>query len=472
MPETDQQALAPSLAETPAAQGETTYRSAVSPDRLAWLVLLIGFAMFCLLTVSAALAIYGYLFRSTVAIPAVLHVAQGTVGITGSDFVETVERGNEDLTNTATSISTDSLSQATIQFHDIPTPEEEPGSLLAAVTLQHNTFVTFERASRPRFDWSLNPYQLRLSDLKGEIDVLLTGVAQTSILLHVETEQGIAIELENDGRYRISASEDEVRVFNLVGKASAYFVDDMNTRELAPRGQELVFRLGNRSVNKRSEIHNVLSDSSFSLNDNGGLFPTSTALPQSWGCLAAQDDFPIGSVSLEEFDGRFGMRLRRLDNATSHGDVKCTQLFGDEGLDVSEYDSIKVVVTFYLNYQSLSQCGTLGSECPLMLRIDYKDHLPVPRVWIRGFHYEKEVITDYFTRCSSCSQDHQNINKRVWYTFESENLLSLIDVDDHPKLLESMQFYASGHQFDTVVSEILLLLESTEPTTTAEETQS
>lgn len=427
---------------------------------MAWLVLLLAFGMFCALTITTALAVYLYLFQSTEAIPALLQVSQGTVGVTGSDFVEAVQRERQDITSTQTSISTDSLSQATIQFRDAPAFEGAPTTLLAAVALQSNTLITFERASRPRFDWSLNQHSINFSNLKGELDVVVTGAIGKAFVLRIDTAQGLSVQFHDDGRYRVSATDDEVRILNLMGRASAYFADDMASLRAVPAGQELVLKLGNRSIETRATVRNLLSDSLFSIQAaDPGPSRADVTLPAPWGCLVEQDSDPRGMFSLGLFDGRVGLRLRRLDNATSHGNVLCTQSFGEDGIDVSEYDSIKLVVTFFVSSQSLSQCGILGSECPLMLRLRYEDRLSVGRTWIRGFYFDKEVITDYPTLCSTCIQEHEIINKQAWYTFESENLLSVISANVHPESLSWIALEASGHQFDTIISEILLLVD-------------
>lgn len=437
------------------------YRSTISPGRMAWLVLLLAFGMFCALTITTALAIYLYLFQSTEAIPAVLQVSQGTVGVTGSDFVEAVQRERQSLTNTQTSISTDSLSRATIQFRDVPAFEGAAPKLLAAVALQSNTLVTFDRASRPRFDWSLNQHSIGLSNLKGELDVFVTGAVDKPFLLNVDTAQGLSVQFLGDGRYRVSASDDEARILNVTGRASVYFADDPSSVRAVPQGQELLVRLGNRTIETRATVRSLLSNSLFSTQGNDDQSPTPDApvAPGDWECLVEQDSDPHGSFSLETFDGRLGLRLRRLDNATSHGEIRCTQLFGEDGIDVSDYDSIKIIVTFYVSTQSLSKCGILGSECPLMLRLRYEDRLSVGRTWIRGFYFDKEVFTDYPTVCSTCIQEHEIINKQAWYTFESENLLSVIGANDHPESLLWIALQASGHQFDTIISEILLLVD-------------
>ena len=192
------------------------HTSAISPGRAAWIVLLGAFGMFCLLGLSAGYGIYTYLFRSTVPLPAVLQVAQGTVGITGADLVETVEREREDLTNSQTSVSTDSLSQATIQFHDIESSDAASRSLLAAVTLRKSTSVTFEHARRPRFSWSLNQFSIRLSGLNGALDLLVTGAA-APFNLSLGAYGGVEIDIAQQGRYRIAATDDEVRMWTLAG---------------------------------------------------------------------------------------------------------------------------------------------------------------------------------------------------------------------------------------------------------------
>lgn len=443
--------------EYPSAQA---YRSPISPERLAWLVLCFAFFLFCALSITTVWAIYTFLFQSTEAIPAVLQVSQGTVGVTGSDFVETVQRERQSLANTQTSISTDSLSQATIQFRDVPAFEGAMPSLLAAVALQGNTFITFERATRPRFDWSRNQHSISFSNLRGKLDIIVTGAQSKPFSLNLDTAQGLSLQFLGDGRYRVTATEDEVRVLNVTGSASVYFSDDMSSRRRVPAGQELLVRLGNQTMETRSSARNVLPNALFSMqNNNRNAIQLAPDLPPEWSCRVKQDSDPRGRYAFETFDGRLGLRLRRLHNATSHGEIWCEQLFGEAGIAVGEYDSIKVLVTFYVNSQSLSQCGILGSECPLMLRLRFEDQLSVGRTWIRGFYFDKEVITDYPTVCSTCMQEHEIINKQAWYTFESENLLSVIDANNHPESLLWLSLEASGHQFDTIVSEILILVD-------------
>ena len=449
---------------------ESYYQSSISPERMAWSVLLIAFAMFCILTLSTALGVYTYLFDSNVSIVTTLRVAVGTVGITGSDLIEAVEREQEDLTNQVTSVSTDSQSQATIQFWNKPVQEETSVSIIAAVTLQRNTFVTLKRAVAPRFEWSNNQYDIQLSKLTGQLDILVTGVENNPFIMRIDTDQGVIIHLNRNGRYSIIATDDEVSLINLEGEAAVFFADDFTNNRLVPEGQEVIIRLGNRSIELKSAVDNILTNGAFSLQPVSRDLENVPVLPPGWGCRINQDELPRGESYIEEFDGRVGMRLKRLNNATSHGEVGCVQPFGVDGIDVTAYDSIKIVSTFYLNYQSLSKCGIAASECPLMLLLTYDDYLGITRRWYKGFYYDELLSNEYPARCSSCTQDHQNINAKVWYTYESENLYKLIEDERRPTRIRSIEFYASGHQFDTIVSNMMILVSPSASSVEAETT--
>ena len=449
--------------------GAFDFEGARSPERIAWIVLLGAFALFCSMTLTTAFGVYHYLFRSTLPIRATLYVSKGTVGITGADLRETVERSREELTNRVTSVSTDSLSQATIQFRDSAADDAEAAELLAAVTLQGNTFVTFNHAIRPRFDWSTDPQRIQFSRLSGQLDVIVTGADAHPFMMDIytddlNTDKGVHIESVTNGRYRLSVSEDEIRLLNLAGAVSAYFGDDPGLRNPVEPGSELVVRTGNRSIRTLDDTSNLLMTGDFSLQNSsiGQLY--SPGEPLNWNCGGLPDQNPPGSYSILEYDGRVGVNLQRFGNARSHGEISCIQEFEGEGLDVRQFDSISVLATFSLNYQSLSLCGTEGSECPLMVHILYATEAPPPNDrgnWFRGFYYEGQASGTHKKICASCLQDHVDTNPSVWFTFDSGNLLNLIAEDRRPAFINAIRFYASGHQFDTVVSEMMLLAVNT-----------
>ena len=469
MAEVTQQAEA-AVEATSGDQSDYEYSGRFAPDRVAWVVLLIAFALFCTVTFSIGFGVYYFLFQSSASLPAILEVSKGTAGITGSDMIETVERERKELSNTITSISTDSLSQATIQFHDVAEDEREVADLLAAITLQGNTFVTFNYANRPRFEWSQNPQRLQFSGLRGQLDILVTGADRHHFEMNIFVDelgafQGVQVQFMRNGRFRLSASEDEVRLLSLSGMATAFFRDDPGGRKTVRTGEELVARLGNRAISTRPSVKSVVSSADFSLPDLSATRQFQPIEPRYWDCQADLGELPYGAYTLGEFDGRVGVRLYRFENARTHGEIRCSQAYAD-GVDVGAYDTMRVLATIRFDYQSLSLCGKDGSECPLMLRIDFINVRGNARShWIRGFYYEEHASGEYKAICNTCFRDHVNINSGVWYTFDSGNLLSLMTEDTRPARITSVTFYASGHQFDTIVSEMRLLFSNTSAAT-------
>lgn len=452
----DHSPLAAPDADTAPPAAET---DAANPERIAWMVLLVAFACFCVLTIGIVLGVYQFLFQSTVALPVSLEVAIGTVGITGADLIEAVERDQRNLTDTATSISTDAQSQATLQFHILPDDDAQT-ALLAAVTLQGNTVLTFDSANTPRFDWSQLPQRIQFTSLRGALDILVAAGGERSLQMDIyidEPDGGVHVQLLSKGRYRLSASEDEVRLLSLSGRGTARFLDEPGSPGSARAGQELVMRLGSRSVIQQERMQSVLNSPIFSLNELAAEGADSTVAPPGWECVAPPDQTPQGTYSLVEFEGRQGVRLRRVNQARTNGEVRCTQVFPG-GLDVSGFDTMRILTTFSPENQSLSVCGSLASECILMLRIDYHDMYDNHGSWLRGFYYAEDVTGAARKTCASCIQDHIHTRQAVWYTFDSDNLLNLIAEENHPFLIDSVTFYASGHQFDIVVGEVILLV--------------
>lgn len=456
--------IAEDIIEAASDESQFQYQGRIPPERIAWIALLGAFLLFCSVTLTTAFGVYHFLFRSTVAMSALLEVSKGTVGITGPDLIVAAERERDDLTNSVTSVSTDSLSQATIQIKDFREGDEDRADLLAAVTLQGNTLVTFNYANRPRYEWSSNPQRIQFSRLNGVLDILIAGVSEGRKFLmdfytdNLSSDKGVHIQFKSNGRYRLSVSEDELRLLNLAGEATVFFRDDQSRPVLVRSGHELVVRIGARSMTQFPSRANVLKRGEISL-----LPETDEARAlNDWQCSFRQEQPPPGDFSLVRFDGRVALRMRRVNNAQSNGEVRCAQSFSGEGLDVRDYDSLRVLTTFLPNYQSLSVCGRAASECPLMLQINYTYRGDSGRIheaqWYRGFYYATDISGDARKRCDTCIQDHVDINQAVWYTFDSENLLNLIAEEEQPERIKSVAFYASGHQFDTLVGEMALLL--------------
>lgn len=427
-----------------------SYQSRVSPERRAWGVLLISFALFCLVCLMATISVYVFFFESTQPLETSLRVGRGTVGLAEADLVARVVRNERDLTGLVSSISTDSQSQATIAFR-VPGPEETGSRLIVSITLKNDTSIDLRSATMPRFEWGSGNSEIEIHNLVGEIDVLVFSEQIGDVRLRIYTRAGMLVELTQKGRYTISASDTQVRIINREGIA-VLLGPNFEVSRAIPGGHQGIMLVGSSDITIAEARRNLVENGLFVLVDHAPGEDGSIALPARWGCRNDQDDLPRGSFSTEIIDGRSALRFVRADGARSHGETRCKQPFGEHGQDVTGYSVLELVATFYVQYQSLSECGIQGSECPLMLMLEYTDLNGIERRWFQGFYYAEDPNVDYPTL------NHQKINEKSWFTYESGNLFTRFPADQIPSVIHNIQFYASGHQYDVYISELSLLV--------------
>ncbi len=425
------------------------------PQKRAWLVLWISFITFCLICVVSAVGVLFFLFQSTVSLDVILQTGRGTGDVLGQVVRDSRSLSNGDV------LSTDRVSQTTVVFRD-PLQDER---LLAAVTLHGGTTLTLTRTQRPRFQWGAGVDGIDLSNFSGEIDVFVTQETGRNFRMRVTTTQGDVVDLRSGGQYTLGGNENRLQVVNHSGTVlmipSSSRSISISPRDIPVNAQGILSYLDPASeiLISNADI-NLVTNSTFQdiyvPPDNGdGAAP---ALAQGWGCYDKPGSSPPGAYQPEVKDGRLVMRLLRANNATSNGETGCLgYLDPPNGKDVSSYTSLFLRVTMFINYQSLSVCGEQASECPLMLRLNYVDEKGEERRWFHGFYVFLDPQRNFSTQCNSCTQEHEFINEKVWYTYVSENLLTSIAPDQKPSTIISVQFYASGHQYDVYVGEVALL---------------
>lgn len=420
----------------------------VDPHRLAWGVLLAAFAIFCTIAIIAIAGIHYFLFQSAVPIKSRLSLGRGTVGIMElANSIEQVGR-NGDALVTGMVISTDPQSQGTIQFLD----PQAADSLVAAVTLHNGSVLTLRQAARPRFEWSQTRHVIELGTVSGRLSVTIPPFPGRDVLVNVETGSGAIVNLEGEGRYMINASSDQLSVINREGTAT-FIPPDLRQGHSIPADRQGIIHYEDNSVEQKPGYVNLVKDSGFQTL-NGGQLDL-----QAWVCGNDPSDNPAGSYEFIDMNGLLPLRFIRADDATTHGRTSCVQSFGQGGVDITalDYNYLGVRATLNVESQSLNACGSDGSECPLMLRMDYIDDMGKGQRWFHGFYArEADPQSNYRQRCASCVQDHDLINQGAWYTYESPNLLTLLE-ETPPVSIVSIWFYASGHQWDVRIAEVALI---------------
>jgi hypothetical protein len=395
-----------------------------------------------------------------------VQAARGTATLVGStDLLELAVRNPRDITGSSV-LTTDTQSQATVTFYDPQRAEQ----LVASVTLKNGSSLNLRQDSRPRFDLSSEtPYWIDFDGVYGEFDIYVPDHLDRPILISFETTLGPSARLSASGRYTLIAAGAQVQVVNRSGEALLIAQDTRN--QPVPVGQSATLPSDSQVFTLAPVMVNLLGETGFSKDNVLALNATSDqAVAAAWRCNDVPDSPPAGEFGLTLADGRPAVRLYRDQGAESHGATLCFQGLGTgtQGLDITGFSRVTLKATFKIQSQSLSECGGDGSECPLMLRMDYYPPLtpdgkqPDPSTWYHGFYAFVDAAREFPSRCLSCSEDHESINPGSWYTYENRNFLESFTIDQRPRAILNLRFYASGHEYDVYVQSVQLLVDAAE----------
>ncbi len=429
-------------------------------QRIAWAVLLIAFLVFCFLCVFTGVGINYFLFKSTVPMQVSLDVGRGTASYIGTDLVEKVVPRDVHYVSNNERISTDVQSQASLFVQD-----SYYGRLIAVITMKNGTTLNMNYSDRPRFEFSSVDYRVDLTNVTGELDVHIPVSLPRSVWISLQLTSGAFVYLTASGEYTVITSATQVQVFNRTSGHAILISPDRTPRDI-PSGQKAVMTVTDTGADiaLMSTPVDLLQDSqiqTMSPDAINGSTALLADLVQPWQCGDIQSD-PPGEYSIGMPEGRPAVRLYRDGGATNHGETFCQEFVGpgQPGLDVSKYKDLRLKAVFDIESQSVTGCGSQGSECPLMLQIDYTykndKGVEAPAIWYHGFYTNYDVQSLYPLRCLSCLLEHEAVYAHEWYVYESSNLLDLMPDTQQPYAILRIRVYASGHEYDTYISDLAL----------------
>ena len=422
--------------------------------------MLLSFAVFCAILITVIVGIQYFLFQSRIPLQSLISVPRGTATLVDSDLNQTAVTKSDEMFYGSV-LTTDTQSQASISFVD---PQHE-NRLIASVTIENGSGLNLKQDSRPRFEFSSDaPYWIDFKDVYGEFDVFIPDNITHPILIGFATTLGQSARLTSSGHNTLIASGQQVQVINYAGD-ELLLTSDLRA-QIVPAGH--MGSLTSADQFALAENPDPLGDAFFSKDNVIDIDTTSEQVqaPLAWVCnnMEADPSEAMGSVGLTDVDGRLALRLFRGNGADSHGRTMCWHGLGTstDGLDVSQFSSVSIRATFKITSQSLSACGIDASECPLMLVMDY---IPVndgePKTWVHGFYAFADPSRLYPSQCDTCSEQHEAISPDTWYTYESHNLFETFLPGTAPKSILNLRFYASGHQYEVYVSQVVLLADQT-----------
>jgi hypothetical protein len=168
----------------------------------------------------------------------------------------------------------------------------------------------------------------------------------------------------------------------------------------------------------------------------------------AWKAKVTAADAELGSVTIDEGEGRWVAFFRRDGEDNVNTETGITQVVEK---DVNIYDKMSIQLDVKLLHQSLSGAGYLSTEFPLRVEITYTDIYGKVLTWGHGFYY-RDPEQNWPIR------EGEKIPPYSWYTYKSPNLIEELK-DTRPARINSVRIYASGWNYQSMVSEVYLVAE-------------
>ncbi|MGB9775052.1 MAG: hypothetical protein ACPL7C_00690 [Anaerolineae bacterium] len=390
-------------------------------ERLAWIILLISFTLCVSLAVGVPLGIRQFLLTATRAQPTLLQPQQGTPSLQRGGRGDLIALRDPTWDVPAGSVlTTDSAAQALLTFY-APASESE---VVATVQVYGDTRLRVTSARSPRFGISPLPHRVRLQVESGRVRITLFPTGGRETTAQLDTPHLTAV---------LTAGSYEARVY---GSLTEFIVREGHAEVISTAKHSVSLKDAQRTIAQAGPTPLEVLPAARNLLVNGDF---RQPLEVGWESYFIE----AGTVQTTTVEGRPAARFFR--EGIGHAEVGIRQVLN---YDVRDFTSLVLHLNVMIQGQSLPGCGSAGSECPIIVKIDYQDIYGGDRTWYHGFYSIPKAATDYLYWWSD------PIPLQTWASYDSENLMQS---DAPPALIKSVTLYASGHSFDALVTEVELL---------------
>jgi hypothetical protein len=365
---------------------------------------------------------------------------QGTVGLLlGDNETGALFAGDPaESINPHGAILTNATDQALLL---VLTPDGE--QLIARAQIYGNSSITVDRATAPRFSSSSSDRLLTLVLNSGRMLLTIPGGEDTRLIVELLFPQGKSI-IRGPGQYSILTSNVETQVAVLQGEAEIETDED---QMVISTDQRVVLPTDDSPIGPLDTERNLISNGDF-----GNGF-------DEWVILSPNLEIsgqPTVEVKVDHQDGEPTLSFRRL--GIGHADSGIRQIVDE---DVTDFDNLRLALSMRVSEQSLGVCGEQGSECPLIVRLDYQDVNGNDQTWLQGFFSQGTTgptTPDVCVACPPPLNEHYRLPFGQLSFYESEDLLEKLDqIGILPARIKSVTLIASGHTFDTEIVDVALL---------------
>ena len=389
-------------------------------ERRTWIVLGVAFAIWCMLSVAAlawAITVRRYAIDTRTA---ELTVERGTVFYQGPDSPRQ-ERARQNLAvREGGAVEVGDGGRATLGLLDGSTVALLPDARLELRTHRIGRFSAEQTA-----------ISLDLSAGSARLDV--AGGLPSGRDLVVTTPIG-PVGL-SAGRYLVSLQEDGVRVLSYAGRA---WVGDEGALRVQG-GQRAVVPPDGRPRGPFTVAEDLTRNGDFAdqLREWTPFDRGEPGRPDVGGSRQFIEDTIAGRK----------IQALRITRDSPRDAFNETGLMQKLDRDVSAYRTLAITAWVKVNYASLSGGGYLGSEYPLMFRVNFSDERGGRPGWTRSFYYANPE--------NRPTTNGETIARGEWVPYVAR----LSDLPDRPVFIDSIEVLSAGHDFDAMVADIRLTVE-------------
>lgn len=417
-----------------------------SPERMAWSVLLASLCLCCALAVGVPAAATSYVNRASYPASILVKLQAGRTNVFSPPITEADARvvGQEGriIDEGATVIvGSDIPSQALLTIRE----NESVSSTLISMQLYSGARVRVERARIPRYSISNAPADVLISILAGRVQIQNENRSPRALKLIAHSDE-ITATLDY-GAYSFEVSPNDTSLFVRSGTASITsaartetFNIEANQRTIVRKGEGIVSGL---FAPPRDLIRN-------------GHFQT--RLERDWETTAdlyVTNDV-TGTARILGTGANTALLLSRPGVGLNWGRTGIKQMINE---NVSGRSSLQLRLNFTILYQELKVCGGQGSECPLMVRINYRNRDGGTTDWTQGFYADGTPrmpdLPDFIVQSAEPRTKHIATRLGVDEPYESPNLMTTIKDIEY---VNYIQLYAEGHGLQTQINSVELLV--------------
>jgi hypothetical protein len=389
--------------------------------RRAWICLGSAFAIWCALAGVLLGTGLNYRRNATESPPAVLNVERGTVFYEGVGTADQVRARPGMNADEGSVVEVGDNGRATLELFDGSTIRVLPNSRLELSTLRVGKF---------------NPEHTRavLGLSEGAAHFTVAGKLPYNRELVLNTPFG-PVSLSK-GEYLVWVQDDGARVSSYSGRAKAG-PDDQAVR--IRDGQRAALPVDGFPRGPFPLAENLLKNGDFARQLQGWtmLDKSEPGRPDVGGTRRMVEETIAGRKVQ-------ALRIVRDTQKDTHNETGIVQ---EVERDVTAYRNVAVTAWVKINSASLSGGGYLGSEYPVMFRVNYTDERGGRPGWTHGFYYAN--------RENRPVENGEIVTQGEWFPF----LGRLSELPDRPVYIKSIEVLSAGHDFDAVVADIRLIAE-------------